>query len=260
MSRFDAYLYEGSSRGKGITEDIAKELIGKHCAQAVRAFKSRINNRIYRGLKNGADYIAIDPKNGTRRSIGTMPNYYTFIMSNDKEWKSYPKRSKSLICTTNNADANSYGTEYIVFFYDGAVIGVAPDSDIWWAWKTIKKSIMNYVIEIKGIFNWAYNTEKIVYDKTFKQFKDACKKVDTRYKESDDYEKVYAENIMPSTPSIKYEGDFYKMLVKVFSPSSNGFNLTTVSKIPSQSRELWSDSKAILIREDLIYDVIGTVN
>ena len=257
MSRFDAYLLEARSRGKGITEDTARELIGKHCKQAVSAFKSRISNRIYRGVNKTDSFISIDPTKGIRRSTNEIPNYYTFIMSNDKSWKSYPKRARSLICTTDRVTASEFvgnsGTIYNVFFYDGAKIGVAPDIDIWDAWEnSISIPVTTYLNRIMDVFNKAYGTNKIFYDKSFKQFKDACKKVD------DNIETV-RDDLDMSYVSVKYEGDFYKMLSKIFNSSSNGFKITTVSAIPNDSRELWSDSKAILVKTNIAPELISEV-
>jgi len=248
MSRFDAYLLEAVSRGKVLSLEDAQILLAKNCKQSVAAYKA--DRRVFRGMHNSNNYMYVDPKKGTRRSVGDMPNYYTFILSNDKSWSAYPKRTKSLICTTNLIDTQSYGSSYVVFFYDGAKIGVVPDGDIWFAWKSEFFSIKGMVNGISMVFNEAYgpesgNSVSYKYDKTFKEFKDACKKVDEKAKGNVDFIEKINMRLRIGT-AFEYKGNFYKMLVNIFSPKK--FKLLRIKDIStSATNEVWSDSEAILI-------------
>ena len=259
MSRFDAYLLEAEkSRGKAISEDTARELLQKHCKQSVKALRN--GTRIYRGVNKTDSFIYIDPKTGIRRSIDKIPNYYTFILSNDKSWSAYPKRSRSLICSTYTA--TGYGTTYNVLFYDGAKIGIVPHSDIWYSWKNIS-DIVKFMMEVDNIFNLAHNTTGGTYDKSLKQFKDACKKVDEAVKNDermlDELHKRLNSVNTQLRGNFVYKGSFYKMLVEIFDPKGNGFTVSTIKNVPSNKVEVWSDSEAILIKNGYPMKILDTI-
>jgi len=87
--------------------------------------------RIYRGAavkSSGVQYV--EPAKFKRRSANTM-NYYTEIVDNSDRWSMYPKRSQSLICSTDLATAYGYGTVYVVLPQGNPVIGICPAGD-WW--------------------------------------------------------------------------------------------------------------------------------
>jgi hypothetical protein len=75
----------------------------------------------------------IEPSKHERVSANTS-NVYTLLIDNLRSWSEYPKRSRSIICSTSAFNAAGYGVHnppHQVFPEDGAKIGVAPRSDIW---------------------------------------------------------------------------------------------------------------------------------
>lgn len=96
-------------------------------------------HKIYRGMKAGSNVennilIADSSKAPPRRSANTH-NFYTYIIDNSKDWKRFPKRSMSFICSTNARSAGSYGIVYQVFPVNGTKIGVCPSRDFWAAFE-----------------------------------------------------------------------------------------------------------------------------
>lgn len=83
-------------------------------------------------------YSCISPKSYVRTSLmsgasaGVKSNHGTLLMDNLPSWSDFPKRSQSLVGTT---DANSYNTfgshKYFVIPFDGARFGVCPAGDLW---------------------------------------------------------------------------------------------------------------------------------
>lgn len=88
--------------------------------------------KLYRGLSNSFKdkiYIA-DSTDYERKS----PEFscHNFIMDNNEEWKEYPKRSKSIICTNNKVITTSYGKPYYIIPANiTKKIAVAPEPDVW---------------------------------------------------------------------------------------------------------------------------------
>jgi hypothetical protein len=92
-------------------------------------WKSKKKN-IYRGISGAPDIFIYDPKTRTRKSL-KIPNYYTLLIDNSPYWKKYPKRSKSVICTTDSDSSSYFGARYIVIPLEDKKWGVCPKHDIW---------------------------------------------------------------------------------------------------------------------------------
>ena len=89
-----------------------------------------------KGEFNG-DYSYIDPKMHRRMplmvdSTGVVSAHHTLLMDNLPSWKSFPKRSESLIGSLKFSEDQAFGQRcYLVIPYDGARFGLAPCSDLW---------------------------------------------------------------------------------------------------------------------------------
>ena len=122
--RLVEYMFE--KRGNDITREQAIELVSNEHKDAFNAQVA-----IYRGVHGYGDYAFIDPSKSNRpRVSANTGNHYTLIMDNSSSWKSYPKRSKSLICSTDEGYAIDFGKTYRVYPINGGKIGVCPYRDI----------------------------------------------------------------------------------------------------------------------------------
>jgi hypothetical protein len=82
------------------------------------------------GIKLG-DVMLFNPKAIDRESANTK-NYYTLLFDNSPYRNGFPKRSKSLICSTSYYTAEDFGERvYRVIPFDGAKIGVCNSDDFW---------------------------------------------------------------------------------------------------------------------------------
>ncbi len=63
---------------------------------------------------------------------GVFSNHHTLLMDNLPSWKYFPKRTQSIIGSTNFNYDTSFGNHYYCIIpYDGANFGVAPSADLW---------------------------------------------------------------------------------------------------------------------------------
>lgn len=87
---------------------------------------------LWRGVRNDEPAGLVNPESGTRSSQNTA-NFYTIAFDTNPANKAWPKRSKSLICTTNERVANGYakGSTLAVYPLKGVSLGVVDNADFW---------------------------------------------------------------------------------------------------------------------------------
>lgn len=119
-------------RTKYVGKEDAIKVIRAKCKKHVKAITSGNRPHIYRGIQGyHENYGIVDIGSEDDRRSKNTTNHMTLLMDNLPSWKSYPKRSQSIICSTNSSNASSYGSLYMVYPTDQCNIGVCPASDIW---------------------------------------------------------------------------------------------------------------------------------
>ncbi len=122
--RLNKYLTEG--RSVPLSDDEGNKLL-----RGNNYYGSTFGTPIYRGVPNvNSKFLYIEPNKFERVSANTE-NFYTLLIDNSERWKKYPKRSKSIICSTSIATAHNYGKIYRVIPKVGSLIGLCPCNDIW---------------------------------------------------------------------------------------------------------------------------------
>ena len=138
MISFKEYLLEGEHRknvlkswtasaGTDLQELI--NLLNTHCKDSLQSVSS--DSVIYRADKNfkGKEWVAIDSSTGTRTSRDTN-NIYQLMIETSEYFKHIPKRSNSIIGTTNYSEADAYSDSrkdmFVVLPFDGTTIAYTP--------------------------------------------------------------------------------------------------------------------------------------
>ena len=250
--RFNNFLLN-EGRGKSIGESKAIENITNNCSHILKYYNNT-HKFIFRGIGDAIDdYIFIDPTKGKPRVSKGTKNFYTLLMDNLPEWKKYPKRSQSLICSTSVQYASTYSKFshiYVVFPYNGANIGVCPTGDIWSCGKDMNFDSLNmYLSFIFRNFNIS-NGDKS-WDRLYKSLNHVTKKI----KEYNDEE---LESFMGGKPKImistlhKTKLDFLRTVAYIVNPTINKFDNCTTSNINlKNNREIWiGDKPSILVKYD----------
>ena len=249
--RLQKYINEG--RSIVISEKDALLSIKKYCSDALNDYKN--NKRLYRGVEgNTTNYISINPNKGNpRKSAYAKQNYYTLLLDNLPKWKKYPQRSKSIICTTTNKTAVSYGTPYEVFPYNNPKLAVCPTNDIWFSFnKNIGKG--------QTLQNFNYSLMMLgkqflieIKDTNFTVFKKSLDELSIVAKEH--FKDI--NKLSPCVVSWKPESEtLFELYNRLFDPDSNGFKLVNkISNIPQTKYtlgyEVWTNSKSIMVYNDL---------
>jgi len=261
--RYQNFLLENSYDGIGRSVSISNEkginLLTKKCKKSLNAIinieptvvmydKGTI---IYRGIpKKDEDFLSINPKQGNPRRSANTSNYYTLIIDNDPAWKEYPKRSQSIICSTGNDSATSYGTVYMVFPYDGAKIGVTPADDFWSGFANSKIYLMsNFNRSLQKLFKYL----NISFDDdSWQDIQSAFKELDEEIDGDDDYYYDILSLSKASESWLKEYISFFNMEKFIrykLNPKRNGFKLVHAGdQINCRDCEVWTDSQSILVK------------
>lgn len=136
---------------KPIDVDSAVKIIKKNCKKY-----NTYRQQIYRGFKSTDQIFSFDSKKIKNRMSANAPNYFTLLIDNFDSWAKFPKRSKSIICTTNMHTAYSYGEPYRIIPFDGTELAVCPDGDMWASFENLN---------IDNISELSYGIESMIEDK-----------------------------------------------------------------------------------------------
>jgi len=236
----EGYYPPGTERSVNVPIDDAIKLIKQHCKSALSAYKS--GKVVYRGVGMGdTNFMFIQPSKFTRASANTT-NLYTTLIDGSSKWKEYPKRSKSIICTTSFDSAQNYGRLYIVLPVDGYKFGVCPRFDMWASFDdSINDSLDTFndsVEYIKNRLGVDFNMRSGL--KTYSDLVKLCKMMDKAFKEYDDevdYEWMKW-----------YKGDFLKLFDQLLDPAKNHFKISKdINNLPRSRNEVWTDSDCYMV-------------
>jgi len=238
--------YVEKQRGKPITKEEARELLRTDHADA---FVSKV--QIYRGVGGYGDFAYIDPSKSKdlRRSASTS-NYYTLMMDNSSKWSKYPKRSKSIICSTDSEYSDGFGDVYNVYPINGGKVGVCPYMDIWGS-KRLQYSFED-ISEITGIVVESdyICVTRADYDfpNMVKIFKLIDKNKELIIKEMDikAFRYKYA---MPFFVSYMGSGKtFYGFIDYLMDPDACDFSLVRAGNNIPPNREIWISDPCVLVK------------
>jgi hypothetical protein len=209
-----------------------------NCSQALDAAQHNI--RVYRGLNNITDKVLlVDPTLQKRKSKWTS-NYYTMMIDSLPEWKAYPKRSESLICSTSYGYAIDYADSinslYLVLPFDNANFGISSFTDF-----QNSKYIDNLCIyELNGIWKRCKlsedNLSAFINDYT-NNFGEILEYVHGRYY-------IQLSNMM-----LKYKDNPLEFVKQLYNPVAWGYSHGSINSLEGRKdSEVWTNSKSYLIR------------
>jgi len=264
MTRLNTYLLN-EGRGKQITVNKAKTLVKDMCSDILKNYKLH-ENFIYRGADSSEYYQFVDPTKGTARMSKNTRNYYTLLIDNLPIWKKYPKRSHSIVCSTDEYKAGGYGSLFIVFPYNNAKIGFCQESDIWFSFE---KSFNNYNLNdfniiLQDLLVASTNEYGRNFDKSWKNLTDVFKESEARIQsflydpdesKIDKYRKesIYYKEGIKLFDLIQNGKSYIKVLSNWLNPTKNKFQLKTPKTFNTKGRkEVWVGSApSILVKSSL---------
>lgn len=249
MSRLNNFLNE-SIRTTLLTEDETINLLKTKCSNSLKYCIDN-DDYIYRGLTNSNPRLLTDTSKGKLRKSTTF-NYYNLLLDNLESWKNYPKRQKSIICTTNFSYSKTFGLEsFIVFPFNNINIGVCPENDIWHSFRST--SLIYFGDELNEILNIILGSKSEKFDKDWKTFNKAIKDSEKIIKDSDKTinNEYYSNRLIWKEIFIK-KRKYLEVFNEFFNPNKNRFKLMNSNKLKLKgnlSSEIWFSGKAVLINK-----------
>jgi len=200
-----------------------------------------------------------EPKAIERKSANTN-NYYTWLIDSDPAWSEFPKRSKSLICSSFESYTFGFGDViYRVIPFNDAKIGVASKSDFWISFKKGLKDIYGEIDldDFNSILEDLHyiitcEEESFGYPKTSEEFFYKLNSMFAALNEMSDEElkdKMKNANIIMNIKTIrkvKSIEDLYSLL----NPDKNDIELYDYNEYKRKDieyNEVWTDSKSLLV-------------
>ena len=210
--------------------------------------------KIWRGTESKTPVAYKNTNDFTRRSANTY-NLYTLWIDNHEAWKAFPKRSKSLICTTELETAGGYGYPHLIIPADDALIGICPDNDMWRSFQTLEledhgaslESFIELSMHMLRLMGYNETQVQLHWDKLEEALKetqlDALKvSKNWDWRTEDFYAKRFTFWLKEAGPSL------YDVFEKVFDPHKNGFTVRKASQFHAgKNQEVWVQGKVVLI-------------
>lgn len=209
--------------------------------------------RIYRGVSSPPEEFWFQAKlsKGDRKST-TGPNWYTLIIDNVPEWKTFPKRSASVICTTDIEHTQEYGDTFVVFPEGDPIIGICPVGDIWHSFSVNLDFLMESLESLSKLYNVTLSQDN------WSQLTQGLTELTNKILEIQQNEKPDTSGVLKSVDylisKVTPTRDLLSVLRSILNPTSAGFKTAKLSEWTpsSQTTEIWFSAPAFLISRDLL--------
>lgn len=259
-------LFEANTeynRTKALTADEFKALMPQLKLALSKTEKGDI---IYRGSPNPNPIVYTDPT-GVERVSRNTSNELTLLVSHIlPSWQSWPKRSRSLICSEEYRTAGSYskgGGPYIVLPLGDPMIAVVPGEDFWDSFDMFPPDFNHNFGEFFKTFRLiaeeaglnvklpaAISTpEDMVhvlktYDAVFSKYPQILEKM----KDELSSVRMYRIGVMTK---LLATGNSIEALDAYFNPKANNFAISPYSDYRNHlNYEVWFSGPAVLIRKE----------
>ncbi|CAG7579810.1 MAG: hypothetical protein SLAVMIC_00105 [uncultured marine phage] len=214
-----------------------------------------------RGAQVNRQFSTIDPKGKMRGSKNTS-NEYTNLMDNILDsWGGYPRRSESLIMSTDFIRKN------IMIPFKGSMVGICPSDDLWWSFKGLNGMVMDdfnrnflktFDIDMDDLSNPPSKEDlmKINLDESMRLCKLDTEKTGSRFMGQDGTCKLVNNIWSKLEQGSEVKISLYEFLDFILDPNRNDFRLIRSEDFQSLDKdryfkkECWSDGKFLTVNKD----------
>jgi hypothetical protein len=206
--------------------------------------------KIYRGVEtNSMGYLLKGDSRESERVSANTDNYYTLIVDNIlPEWKKFPKRSRSFICSTSMEISKAFGKLYRVYPIGDPLIGICQSNDFWTSFQNINLESFNYLF--KELSDWA----GIKPHDDLETTKHIIKVLDEKWNNKDSYFILHvavASSLSMENAEVESFESFTQLLEWIFDPNRNKLELLKLSQLPKymvNNHELWFSGPAYFVQ------------
>jgi hypothetical protein len=232
--------------------------------------------RVFKYEKTNRDFVKIlkvQPSKFKRQAANTH-NFYIDLMDGSPLWEGYPKRSKSIICSTNYKYANDYGEVFrVIPLKENETFAVCSENDAFLSFPYLASTLKNIsgsgmTFTIAGFNNWLMtfglqngddyetiknkietNIHKILNDEHFER---------SNWHNFDGYTSALKRHIKEGTI---YADTLFEDILSWMSPENNKFrkieyNRNTRYSEDFNDKEVWTEADCVLIDEILFQNIL----
>lgn len=220
-----------------------------------------------------------------RRWARDNSNCYNLIIDNNSNWKGYPKRQKSFMCSLHEGQVGNY--YYYVIPHDNSKWGIAPKSDIFQSFKDYKPGIGmdidSFFDRLNSLYRHFFSSESgfkinkrlndynyykmkqqitelsVILKKTLKKNRNYFNQYSTFFGAE-----MFVEDLVP------YVDNLFDHICDMIDPEKNGFKLLTWKELYKNidngkikamrtNNECWTDSHCLFIPENEIGDIFDKI-
>lgn len=220
----------------------------KWCKENASGFLNA-KEAIYRGFS--APELGIIDTNGMKRKSANTANYYTLWMDNTPEWNEYPKRSKSLVCSTTPSYAYGFGDVNIIIPADKNKIGICSSFDLWESFKYVTRkfamSLNELMMAVGDVISYRFSKSIAGQaEDDYKLFEKCIKEITIKDIEASGIFDYTKDSLLKHFKEEKLNTfyDFFKVLMV---PDKNSFEHATGStfKADFKNNEVWVQGECV---------------
>lgn len=215
--------------------------------------------RIYRGVDVYDTNFFYQPvmQPGTRKSAN-VANWYTLIMDNVPEWSKFPRRSASVICTTDPIMSSDYGVTFNVLPFGNPIIGICPREDIWLSFPRLKTVDMESLQELLDALETLENIylDKPLSQDTWPDFTRGLQELSQKILQ--EYQSSRYDFVNKLQGQVTPQKNMLAVLREILDPQAAGFNTTRLSEWqPEPQKEIWFSAPAFFLQSAWVGQRIG---
>jgi|GEM_PF-1049584 len=265
MITFKEFLYENDQKlqATSLQMDDALSELNENASDA--SWMLTKNMPFYRGENSRAilekiaetGFVIVDPSKTSRKSVSTS-NYYTTIFDNIPSRKDFPKRSRSLIASTDETTAKGYtsSTPLRLIPLNGVKIGVVNKPDMW---NTKLNKFYNMSKISVDDLNKIWQKIKDIDDSDWSSFLEFDKRLKAGDKKASEqlrqalYDSGWHFGRIEFTGEIpKQFTDFIEEVDSAYSPESTGHAWYTTKNLPHDlgNTEVWIGGPVMCISKN----------
>lgn len=245
----------------------AKEINGEYVKQALadpdhpdhrifQTVKTNPRTRMFRGMRfpegNLDSIYYLDPISAPVRTSRGTHNFYTHFMDDiSPEWKAFPKRGKSFICSTTVGITRMYGPAFVMVPRRTTQIGVCPTDDIWYSFR---RTDLNALVDL---FHDMFTAYKIPYPKNTTEFIKASNTVSKLMLADPNRNSRVAVPALEASMIGQARYNPVTMMEHLMNPQDNGFKIVDWPAELPPSVEVWFSEPCYAIPFNLFSTLMG---
>lgn len=215
--------------------------------------------RIYRGMHiYNADFFYQPQMQPGARKSANVYNWYTLIMDNTPEWRDFPARSASVICTSDPIASSDYGVTFQVLPFGDPIIGICPTEDIWFSFPRLKTVDMESLEDLIDALETLQNMylEKNLSQDSWPDFTRGLNVLTQKILQNYTSSKSMSANKLQGR--VTPQKDMLTSLRELLDPQASGFKTARLSQWQAQpQREIWFSAGAFFLQSTWLAQAPG---